>query len=309
MTVRTLAARVLGTATRSLVPPHRPSRPDRLVAVVIPVSTRSQWLPEERISLRHVDHYLGRYDKFFLVPRGSLLARPGFTRVELPKRFFGSQAAHNHLLFWPPLYRTFARYEYILMYHLDSLVFSDRLEEWCRAGWDYIGAPWLPCPDTPWVQAPAVGNGGFTLMRVDRVLEVLTCRYRRRPVTFWADWFTRHASFTGPLVGLIERLDPGPSRWPLVARVLEHWRVAQSPALHGYNNDIFWSNDARRYVPSFKVAPVDEAMRFAFEAAPRLCFEMTGGQFPFGCHAWEKFDRAFWEPHLLPEQAGEPLGA
>jgi hypothetical protein len=49
------------------------------------------------------------------------------------------------------------------------------------------------------------------------------------------------------------------------------------------------------------VASVDEALRFAFEAAPRECFERNGRRMPFGCHAWEKFDRGFWEPFLLRE--------
>jgi hypothetical protein len=26
---------------------------------------------------------------------------------------------------------------------------------------------------------------------------------------------------------------------------------------------------------------------------------MNGGNMPFGCHAWERYDRRFWEPHLL----------
>ena len=57
------------------------------------------------------------------------------------------------------LYRTefwekFADYEYVLMYHLDALVFSDQLQEWCGKGLDYIGAPFLRCDRC------AVGEGG-----------------------------------------------------------------------------------------------------------------------------------------------------
>ena len=44
------------------------------------------------------------------------------------------------------------------------------------------------------------------------------------------------------------------------------------------------------------------ALAFAFEAEPRRCFERLG-RLPFGCHRWQKFDRAFWEPHLLPATA------
>jgi hypothetical protein len=33
--------------------------------------------------------------------------------------------------------------------------------------------------------------------------------------------------------------------------------------------------------------------------APRLCFELNGRKLPFGCHAWQRYDRGFWEPYLL----------
>jgi hypothetical protein len=54
-----------------------------------------------------------------------------------------------------------------------------------------------------------------------------------------------------------------------------------------------------RYLSEFKAAKVEERLRFVFEAAPRHCFELNHGQMPFACHAWTKFDRGFWEPHLL----------
>jgi hypothetical protein len=69
----------------------------------------------------------------------------------------------------------------------------------------------------------------------------------------------------------------------------------------GGNEDHFWSDEAVKYFPDFKVASIEEGLRFAFEVAPRLCFEMNNRTLPFGCHAWYKFDRTFWEPYLLPE--------
>jgi hypothetical protein len=46
------------------------------------------------------------------------------------------------------------------------------------------------------------------------------------------------------------------------------------------------------------------ALRFAFEAEPRRCFERIGRQMPFGAHRWQKFDRAFYEPSLLRQGLG-----
>jgi hypothetical protein len=44
-----------------------------------------------------------------------------------------------------------------------TIHFSDDLLRWCDAGWDYIGAPWIPSEDVDWLDEPAVGNGGYFL--------------------------------------------------------------------------------------------------------------------------------------------------
>ena len=84
------------------------------------------------------------------------------------------------------------------------------------------------------------------------------------------------------------------SKWPLV-----EWR----------HDDHFWSDEAVKYYPEFKVASVELGLRFAFEVAPRACFEQNNYTLPFGCHAWPRYDRDFWEPYLLkqPASPGESL--
>ena len=67
------------------------------------------------------------------------------------------------------------------------------------------------------------------------------------------------------------------------------------------SEDVFWSFEARHYDPDFRIATVEEALPFAFELSPRECFTMIGSRLPFGCHAWPRYDRAFWEPSLLTE--------
>jgi uncharacterized protein DUF5672 len=269
------------------------------VAIVVPLSMRPTLDPDEELSLRHLCHYLGGYEKYLIAPAGSQVHRAGFRTVPFPRKFFGSVAAHNHLLMWPGFYRTFQNYEYILIYHLDSLVFSDALGTWCNAGWDYIGAPWLPCDDTPWVKEPRVGNGGFTLMKVRSVLRVLRNRYRQEPVRYLADLLTRNRARTWPLFALLERVHLMFPKWRTVSRAVNYWQMIQNPSVHGRNNDFFWSYDAERYWPQFRIAPVDVALQFAFEAAPKVCFELNGRRLPFGCHAWMKFDPEFWQPFLL----------
>ena len=81
----------------------------------------------------------------------------------------------------PNFYQRFRRFEYILIYQLDAFVFSDRLEEFCRLGYDYIGAPW-PLGDgnkhneelvVEGNHFLTVGNGGFSLRRVQACIDAL----------------------------------------------------------------------------------------------------------------------------------------
>jgi hypothetical protein len=270
------------------------------VAIVVPLSARNELLPEEEVSLRHLQHFLGGYDKYFVAPPDVSVPQNGFKILSFDRKFFGSAAAHNRMLLWPGFYQAFEDYEFILIYHLDSLVFSDDVPQWCQRGFDYIGAPWLPCSDTPWVKEARVGNGGFTLMRVETVLKVLHNRYRAEPATYWLDIIMRNSFRFGLLFRILERLQRLFPHSRLINRPLEDLRKSEKPEIHGCNNDFFWSFQAAKYLPEFRIASVEEGLRFAFEAAPRLCFELAGGRMPFGCHAWTKFDRNFWEPHILP---------
>lgn len=68
---------------------------------------------------------------------------------------------------------------------------------------------------------------------------------------------------------------------------------------HAENEDYFWSDEAVKFYPHFHIPTVEKALGFAFEVAPRMCYEMNQLQLPFGCHAWPRYDRSFWEPFLL----------
>lgn len=48
----------------------------------------------------------------------------------------------------------------------------------------------------------------------------------------------------------------------------------------------------------FQVAPLETALEFSFEGEVRRCFAANGNRLPFGCHAWEKYDLAFWKPYI-----------
>ncbi len=284
----------------------RARKPTKLVAIVIPISSRPTLRPDEEISLRQLKKHLGSYDTFLIASPDSPIRIPGIARKEFPRRFFGSVSAHNWLLFSPSLYRAFSEYRYILFYHLDSLVLSDQLEQWCAAGVDYIGPPWISCEDSPWVTRPRVGNGGFTLLNVRAALDVLYRRYRTSPLFFWID----HVFHNGPgprrFMQTLQRLRQRFPRSKLITRPLHEWEAMENPSATCRHNDLFWSDEAVKYLPSFKVASLAQGLQFAFEASPRTCLQMNGGRLPFGCHAWARYDHEFWERVMAERSPLQP---
>jgi hypothetical protein len=102
----------------------------------------------------------------------------------------------------------------------------------------------------------------------------------------------------------LQRLFP---KSKLLSVPLEEWRKIENPGPNSRNVDIFFSDKAIEFLPEFKVASFEEGLRFGFEVAPRKCFELNGKKMPFGCHAWARYDRSFWEPHLLVKENGQVI--
>lgn len=237
---------------------------------------------DEEISLLHLNRFLGHYDKFAVVPEGTGICLSGFISKPFKEKYFTSAAANAELLFSAQFYEAFKEYDYILLYELDALVFSDDLLYWCGKGYDYIGAPWFKSQMRKRYDFPdAVGNGGFALRRVDSFLKVL--EFGHHPwKCVWREILQagQKGRFQGLFSHLFDILRNSPKRTKLI-------------------EDRFWSFKAKNYYPEFKVAPVEEGLRFAFETGPRYCFQRNGNKLPFGAHAWPRYDREFWEVYLL----------
>jgi hypothetical protein len=274
----------------------------RRAAIVTPVY-RFPLTADEEISMRHLREYLGHFNRFIIGPKDLLRSESvvkeywDFTLRAFPRRYFKGTQGYNQLLVTEEFYRAFADYDYILIYQLDCLVFSSHLEEWCNAGWDYVGAPWFKnYQDNPTEGFWAVGNGGLSLRRVARALDVLTSKR-----------LMDDPKVRGPKT---ERFNSVPElRRMLVALrtfLLEHgyhntvrWLVQDLGKQPNFHEDLFWAFHARRVVPDFNIATPQQALGFSFEMAPRYCFKANSERLPFGCHAWAKYNREFWEPFLL----------
>ncbi len=298
--MKSLLRWMLKTITHAVAPRYVPKKPTKKVVILIPLSTRPELTEVEQISMRQIRHYFGKYDKLLLAPEGMEIHHEGFGVKHLPMRFFGSVANHGRMLITPQFYEQFEDYEYIFFHHLDALAFSDQLEEWCSKDIDYIGPPWINTPDSPWVDRPRVGNGGFSLLRIQKLLEAFRMRHRSQPITYWLDIFNYWV--TPSWIAVLERMRKFFPLSIIAKRLLKEWEETEDPCDSNRNSDIFWSDMASYYFPDFKVASVEDGLKFAFEVSPRVCLELNGGQMPFGCHAWPRYDREFWEPFIVPAE-------
>jgi len=141
--------------------------------------------------------------------------------------------------------------------------------------------------------------GGLSIIRVAAALQVLHERFRIEPEKFWEE---RFAGFFKGLLALLRhprRLTPQWLRNSFTRPLQKRLQRLDKMEVLVRNNDLFWSYRAVEYVPGFRIADWRTGLRFAFEACPRQCFELNDRKLPFGCHAWAKYDRAFWEPYLL----------
>ncbi len=144
-------------------------------AVVIPIY-KEEIDELEKISLAQVRKVLGNYPLIFIAPEGkkfSYLA-PGEMLVQFHPQYFQSGRTYSRLLLSPFFYEPFLCFEYILIYQLDAFVFYDALKEFCRLGYDYIGAPFpVSWGNTNGKKTLRVGNGGFSLRKVKACFKLL----------------------------------------------------------------------------------------------------------------------------------------
>ena len=119
------------------------------IIIVIPVF-RPTLSSDEKASLRQCLKVLGPHHDVALVCPDSLdtAAYDGAAAEKLRTErfkdsFFEGIEGYNSLMMSHTFYNRFSNYDWMLVYQLDAWIFEDRLEEWCRKGYDYVGAPWF----------------------------------------------------------------------------------------------------------------------------------------------------------------------
>lgn len=271
---------------------------------------RPSLTPDQEISIRHLNHYLGKYDKFACVPAGSGYSLPEFKILEFDPKYFRSVKDNADLLMARELFEAFSEYEYMLQYELDALALSSDLEPLLNSGYDYIGAPWIKAHMVKPYGYPAdsVGCSGFSLKRVSAFLKII--KGREHPwwviVNLWKKFLALSDHGEGRERLRMKQPDEKSSSKKLrhlFKKSYDIWSNARGRTQ--LIEDRFWSWKGRLYNPEFKIAPVSEALKFAFEIAPEKCLLLNAGKMPFGAHAWPRYNREFWEPYLLSKSTNE----
>lgn len=234
---------------------------------------------EERVAIDHNLHVLRNYPCRFVYPTGFDIqplhqAYPWVDLLEVSDEWLGLKngiAGYNKMMLSEEFYKLFDDYEYIFICHSDAWIFRDELSQWCRKGYDLVAAPW---PTRPRYKH-------FPLKQILRLRILLKPKHK-----------ILHCQQFG-------RIGNG----GLCLRKIEKFReacVTYKDEIDYYNSnpqetneDSFWA-----IIPKdFNVPTEEEALHFAFDAKPKLAYELNHHNLPMGCHGFNKPSRfEFWRP-------------
>ena len=166
----------------------------------------------EEISLNRALKVFSDYNKYLIISEDTdpqyFLDPNTFIVIKLPKLHFENVNTYSTLLLSDFFYNHFVTSEYILIYQLDCFVFKNNLKDFL--GFDYIGAPWFNSQNhaansiintlifrkpfwalklvISWflrTKTSGVGNGGFSLRKVDKFLEITADEKIKKIIVQW----------------------------------------------------------------------------------------------------------------------------
>ncbi|MDP4126715.1 MAG: DUF5672 family protein [Bacillota bacterium] len=261
------------------------------IGIVIPIY-KIDPSPEEEISIYRAFQVLNKYRFYFVAPQGLDLMNYEKFFTYSPKviRFSDSYfnnglEGYNQLMLSRKFYAEFSSCKYILIYQPDSYVFRDDLMEWCRKGYDYLGAPWTENKNGK-IRLNGVGNGGFSLRKVESFLNIFDlCEIRTICETSRIK--RKFYKYLNKII-----------RWRIKLLHLANGRKAIFYREITFNEDGIWGISAPQITRKFRTAPQETTVKFSFDTDPDFLYQLNQRQLPFGCHAWAKVDPAFWEKHI-----------
>lgn len=174
------------------------------LVIAIPIYKKEFDLEEQSLVDRMFTIFASR-EIVFVAPqnldKAYYLARyPSAKLSAFPDHFFESVQGYSRLLLSAQFYETFCEKDFLLISQPDVYVFRDDLDLWLQKPYDYIGAPWPKgfsininigrFANVPGgtVLSTFVGNGGFSLRKIKKCLDMLEQDYEV------AQWFSATGS-------------------------------------------------------------------------------------------------------------------
>lgn len=257
---------------------------ENLVKVVVPLY-KERLDDLESCALDNTMRMFERHPVVFLKPEGleiDMLARkyPQAQVVRVTGEWLGRKNGihgYNNMMMDAGFYRLFSSCEYIPICHTDAWIFRDDLEAWCRKGYDLVAAPWPLRPR-------------YKFFPLKRWLKMKAALERRRKGASRMDMYGRVGNGGLSLrrvdscIGVLETQSE---------RVALYQRKQYEDGL--YYEDLFWSMVPR----PFRYPTAEEALDFAFDLKPKLCYSLNDHKLPMGCHGFQHKSRIdFWRKFI-----------
>ncbi|MGA9109197.1 MAG: DUF5672 family protein [Smithella sp.] len=261
------------------------------IGIVIPVY-KAIPSKEEETAISRAFQILNNYRFYFVAPNSlNLIKYKKFLEyspeiIRFSDSYFNNGLdGYNQLMLSENFYTNFLSCKYILIYQPDSYIFRDELMDWCKEGYDYVGAPWLEDNSEPF-KLNGVGNGGFSLRNIDKFLYILS-KCEIQPMNEQSK--IKHRFHKIQNKTLIMRLR--------LLNLIGNKKVVYYRD-KDFHEDGFWGLIAPEITKMFRTAPAEMAIKFSFDKYPDLLYQMNDYKLPFGCHAWDKWNPEFWKKHF-----------
>lgn len=233
-------------------------------AIAIPIY-KNELSKVEKISITQLFRVLNKYDVYLVCPKKliieiDVIKNEEYKIIYFDDKYFENIEGYSQLCLSSEFYKRFIEYKYILLYQLDAFVFDDKLEEFCDRGYDYIGAP---VPKLIWPELNGgIGNGGFSLRKIDSMLELL--KYKKR------------------IISIIEAKET---------------QEAKKEILKNEDKFIAYAmKELRQEGEIFILPSKEEAFEFSIEFNINGIYDDVENHLPFGTHRWYKYKFKSWWP-------------
>ena len=271
---------------------HKIYDPFNEAAIIVPVY-KNKLEPLEQLALEQCLHVLNKHKIFIIKPESldlTVLERySSLDYVSFADHFFENRHGYNELMLWEGFYEKFLDYQYILIHQLDAFVFEDNLQEWCDKGYDYVGAPWL---------RPNAYIDVFKALKSKLQIAVHTWFNLKQPDTDLPTeiQFENKVGNGGLSLRRVEKFYKACKK---KNATLAKYKARTE---HYFNEDVWWGIELNRKTSFLKIPGYKTAIFFSFENCLERALELTGGQLPFGCHAFN-LHLDFWKNQPAFESA------